>query len=44
MSGQGHSRRFDPEPATSGLRLRTDIHGKGRHVSEVPQADIARAE
>ena len=40
MSALGHSRRFDPVPATSGLSRTTDIGRPGRRVREVPGSDI----
>jgi hypothetical protein len=40
MSELGQSRHFDRSPVTSGLPLRTDIGGIGRHVSKVPTTDI----
>jgi hypothetical protein len=39
-SASGHSRRFDPPPATSGLPRSTDIARPVRLVRLVPQADI----
>ena len=40
MSLLGQSRRFDPQPATSGLHSETDIARAGRHVSKVPPTDM----
>jgi len=39
MSEPGQSRRFDREPATSGLPRTTDIIRASRHVSKVPTAE-----
>jgi hypothetical protein len=39
----GHERHFDRSPVTSGLPLRTDIGGTGRHVSKVPEAEAGPA-
>src|ERR1700676_4452121 len=36
----GQSRRFDPEPATSGLPRSTDIVRPARLVRLVPQAEV----
>jgi hypothetical protein len=38
---QGQSRHFGRWPTTSGLSPGADIVTAGRHVSKVPQADIA---
>ena len=43
MPAMGHSRRFDPLPATSGLPRTTDIIRPARLVRNVPTGDIARA-
>lgn len=40
MSELGQKRHFDSAPVTSGLPLRTDIGGTGRHVAKVPEGDI----
>src|ERR1700722_2757928 len=36
----GHERHFDRSPVTSGLPLRTDVGGTGRHVSKVPKTEV----
>ena len=41
MSAKGQSRHFGRRPTTSGLPLETDIVRAGRHVSKVPQHEIA---
>ena len=41
MSEVGQTRRFDGGPATSGLPPSTDIARPARHVSKVPNPDIA---
>ena len=43
MSAPGHSRHFAGLPMTSGLPPEADIVKAGRHVSNVPMADIASA-
>ena len=40
MSLSGQKRRFDWRPVTSGLPLSTDILRGGRHVSNVPEAEV----
>ena len=41
MSQLGQSRHFDGLPMTSGLPPETDIVTAGRHVSNVPKAEVA---
>src|SRR5438094_270371 len=41
LSDLGHSRRFEPTAATSGLPRRTDVPRIGGHVSKVPTSDLA---
>jgi hypothetical protein len=41
MSELGQSRHFDRAPIASGLPLRTDIGSIGRHVSKVPNPEVA---
>ena len=41
MSAAGHSRRFDRVQLTSGPTPQADIIADRRHVSKVPQTDIA---
>src|ERR1700704_2068253 len=41
MTPLGHSRRFDARPITSALPLPADIFRAGRHVSRVPNPDVA---
>jgi hypothetical protein len=40
-TAMGHWRRFDREPAASGIPRLTDIFRTGRHVSKVPEAEVA---
>jgi len=40
VTGSGQKRRFGDVRATSALPPKTDIHREGRHVSNVPRADI----
>jgi hypothetical protein len=40
MPVAGHSRRFHPTPATSGLPRSTDLLGVGWHVSNVPATGL----
>jgi hypothetical protein len=42
MSIPGQKRRFDRRPVTSGLPQQADIFRVRRHVSKVPQADLAK--
>jgi hypothetical protein len=43
MSETGHSRRFGGRPTTSGTPRLADILRAARHVSNVPQTDVAVA-
>ena len=43
MSEMGQKRRFGDVSVTSALPLKADIHRKGRHVSNVPEADLMSA-
>jgi hypothetical protein len=40
MSASGQKRQFGDVSITSALPLKADIHRKGRHVSNVPQAEV----
>jgi len=42
MSALGQSRRFAPPPMTSGLPQEADTVTAGRHVSKVPNSEMAR--
>jgi hypothetical protein len=44
MSAAGQSRRFAPPPMTSGLPPEADTVTAGRHVSKVPNSDVAVAQ
>ncbi|SRR5438876_6197312 len=41
VSDMGQKRRFGDVRATSALPLKADIDRKGRHVSKVPEAEVA---
>jgi len=42
MSELGQSRRLERAPVTSGLPRGADILSVGRHVSNVPKAEVGR--